>query len=189
MARRRGGTYAEQRERRRAVDDPELVLAAALRFLEARARSVAEVRRRLTQAGYQPALVDGAIERLVELGMLDDAAFARSWIESRDRARPRAERALRQELAVKGVERVVVDRLLDERSAVDGAAKRDVNAALMLLERQRRTLEREPDPRRRRQKAYGLLARHGFDGDACRDAIDRWNEDRLVDPSEGDGIP
>ena len=61
MARRRGGTYAEQRERRRAVDDPELVLAAGLRFLEARARSVAEVRRRLTQGGYQPALVDGAM--------------------------------------------------------------------------------------------------------------------------------
>jgi regulatory protein len=189
VARHRGATYAEQRERHGAVDDPELVLAAGLRFLEVRARSVAEVRRRLTQAGYQASLVDGAIERLVELGMLDDAAFARSWIESRDRARPRAERALRQELGVKGVERAVVDCLLDERSAEEGAAERDVNAALALLERQRRTLEREPDARRRRQKAYGLLARHGFNGDACSDAIRRWDADRLVDASDGDGIP
>jgi hypothetical protein len=59
----------------------------------------------------------------------------------------------------------------------------------VLLERQRRTLEREPDARRRRQKAYGLLARHGFDGDASRDAIRRWDAADLIDGSDGDGIP
>ena len=88
----RGGrrvTHAERRERRAAVDDPAVVLEAAARFLEPRARSVSEVRRRLTGAGYQPLLVDGAVERLLELGMLDDEAFARAWVESRDRARPR----------------------------------------------------------------------------------------------------
>jgi len=91
------------------VDDPADVLEAAARFLEPRARSVAEVRRRLTGAGYQPLLVDGAIERLLELEVLDDEAFARAWVESRDRARPRGERAIRQELALKGVDRSTVD--------------------------------------------------------------------------------
>ena len=75
----------------------------------------AEVRRRLTGAGYQPLLVDGAVERLLELGMLDDEAFARAWVESRDRARPRGERAIRQELALKGVDRTTVDLVLAER--------------------------------------------------------------------------
>jgi len=89
---RRRESFAERRERRAAVDDPDVVMAAAARFLEARSRSVVEVRRRLTGAGYQPALVDGAIERLLELGMLDDRAFAEAWIASRDRARPRGER-------------------------------------------------------------------------------------------------
>ena len=65
-------------------------------FLEPRARSVAEVRRRLTGAGYRADLVDGVIERLLEFGMLDDEAFARAWVESRDRARPRGERAIRR---------------------------------------------------------------------------------------------
>ena len=41
-----------------------------------------EVRRRLTGAGYQPDLVEGAITRMTELGMLDDETFARAWVES-----------------------------------------------------------------------------------------------------------
>ena len=92
-------SLAERRERRAAVDDPAVVLEAAARFLEARSRSVAEVRRRLRRAGYRAELVEGAIARLAELGMLDDAAFARAWMESRDRARPRGEIALRESCA------------------------------------------------------------------------------------------
>jgi regulatory protein len=189
VARRRGESFAEQRERRGAVDDPELVLAAALRFLEVRARSVAEVRRRLTEAGYQPALVEGAIERLNGLRILDDEAFARSWLESRDRARPRGERALRQELGVMGIDRSIVASLLDERAGLDGAAERDVAAAAALLERHRRTLDRDADPRHRRQKAYGLLARHGFDAETCGDAIRRSWMTTPAGASDGDGVP
>ena len=111
----RRASFAERRERRAAVDDPSVVLEAAARFLEPRARSVAEVRRRLTGAGYRADLVDGAIERMLELGMLDDEAFARAWIELRDRARPRGERAIRVELGQKGVDRTTVDLVLGER--------------------------------------------------------------------------
>src|ERR1041385_8804168 len=103
--RRRKESFTERRERRAAGDDPAVVLEAAARFLEARSRSVAEVRRRLTTAGYRSELIDAAIVRLGDLGVLDDEAFARAWVESRDRARPRGERALRDELRVKGVDR------------------------------------------------------------------------------------
>jgi len=156
---------AERRERRSTIDDPAVVLEAAARFLEVRARSVAEVRRRLGQAGYRSDLVEGAIGRLTELGMLDDATFARAWIESRDRARPRGEIALRRELALKGVDRAVVDELLEERrdngDAVAGGV--DLAAAERLLARHGRALARETDPRSRRRRAYALLARNGFD--------------------------
>src|SRR5918994_5860097 len=106
---------AERRERRATVEDPAEVLDAAARFLEARPRSEAEVRRKLVRLGYQPALVDEVLTRLVELRYLDDEAFARAWVESRDRARPRGEHALRQELGRLGVERGLVDEVLDER--------------------------------------------------------------------------
>lgn len=116
-------TYAERRAERAELDDPAIVLAAAARILESRARSVQEVRVRLVQAGYRAGLVDGAIMRLTELGMLDDEAFARAWVQSRDRARPRGTRALRDELRRKGVDQPTVDAILAERDgAGDGPA-------------------------------------------------------------------
>jgi regulatory protein len=154
-----------------------VVLEAAARFLEARSRSVAEVRRRLTQAGYREDLIEGAIQRLGDLGMLDDEAFGRAWVESRDRARPRGEIALRRELALKGVDRTIVDQLLDERRSAPGdrddagdAVGADLAAARRLLARNERALARVADPRQRRQRAYALLARNGFDPETCREA-------------------
>ena len=174
MAGRRRESFAEKRERRAAVDDPAVVLEAGARFLEARARSVGEVRRRLSAAGYQADLIDGAIVRLTELGMLDDEAFARAWLESRDRARPRGERALADELRVKGVDRTIVAAALEDRrdAATDAdpdveAPSADEAAAERLLARNARALERVADPRARRQRAYALLARNGFDPGVC----------------------
>jgi regulatory protein len=173
---RRRESLAEKRERRRAVDDPAVVLEAAARFLEARARSIGEVRRRLTSAGYRADLIDGAIIRMTELGMLDDEAFARAWVESRDRARPRGERALADELRLRGVDRTVIAAALDERREASAAAESeedeiapsaDEAAASRLLERNSRLLARVVDPRARRQRAYALLARNGFDPGVC----------------------
>jgi SOS response regulatory protein OraA/RecX len=185
----------ERRDRRGAIDDPAVVTDAAAKFLAVRPRSVAETRRRLRHLGYRHELVDRAVQQLADLGYLDDAAFARAWIESRDRARPRGAVALRRELALKGVDRAVIDEALDERGeslapaqltgtwrgSPDGAsgdgsppdssdgASPDTSAAQRLIERRMATLLREADPRRRRQKAYALLARNGFDPDVCRE--------------------
>ncbi len=162
-------TPAERRARNAAVDDPATVLDAALRFLEARQRSEAEVRRRLTEHGYRSDLVDGAITRLTELGILDDAAFAAAWVASRDRAHPRGERALRRELVLKGLERSVIDAAMEDRRGTGSDAADDVDeaAARRLIERNAAALRRIADPRSRRQRAYALLARHGFDPDVA----------------------
>ena len=183
-------SLTERRERRAAIDDPAVVLEAAARFLEVRSRSVAEVRRRLAQAGYRADLVEGAIVRMTDLGMLDDETFARAWVESRDRARPRGERAIREELRLKGVERASIDLVLAERreaveaddgnsQGIDGApaSSPDRIAAERLLAKHRRSLERVADPRQRRQRAYALLARNGFDPETCREAAAGFERD------------
>jgi regulatory protein len=145
-------------------------MEAAAAFLAVRPRSAEETRRRLRLHGYPPALVDEVIVRLVEMRYLDDEEFARAWVESRDRARPRGENALRRELALKGVPRDVIAVVLAGRGdSADKAMDPDSGAATRLLERRRAQLEREPDPRRRRQKAYALLARNGFDPQTCRE--------------------
>ena len=211
-----GGEARRRREERlaerAAITDSAVVLAAAARFLEARPRGTTETRRRLRTAGYPDALVDAAIERLTEIGLLDDEAFAKGWIESRDRARPRGERALRHELQVRGLDRMLVDRALAERRAdseerreagiradrenpegettepsePEDRASPDETAAFRLLVSRRRTIERLTDHRARRQWAYALLARNGFDPTVARTVAARVGElaDEAIEPDE-----
>ncbi len=177
------------------MDDPEIVMEAAATFLAVRPRSVQETRRRLTQLGYRAEMVDGVIERLLTMQYLDDATFARAWVESRDRSRPRGESALRRELIMKGIERDTIAAVLaartedpslgvgqtdrrygDDQLPGDGdqppgdTVSVDHAAAERLLARRRAALDREPDPRKRRQRAYALLARNGFDPQVCQEA-------------------
>jgi regulatory protein len=175
-------SVADGRARRAAIDDPEVVLAAGLRFLEARSRSVEEVRRRLADAGYRPEMIAATLERLTAIGLLDDELFARGWIESRDRARPRGEMALRRELSQRGVGGAeITAALTGRRELAEGNARAgldpdddsgtrgspDEAAARRLIDRRRRDLDRIDDPRKRRQRAYALLARNGFDPEVC----------------------
>lgn len=146
-------------------------MEAAAAFLAVRPRSVAETRRRLRHLGYRHALVEQVIDQLLEMGYLDDEQFAQAWIESRDRARPRGEAALRRELALKGVPRETVVALLEQRAGSADEEPVDHAAALRLLERRRSALERVPDALKRRQKAFALLARNGFDPETCRQAV------------------
>ncbi len=167
-SRRQPGSPGERRARRAEIGDPAVILDAAARFLEARPRSVEEVRRRLTGAGYREDLVRQAILRLIELGMLDDEAFARGWVESRDRARPRGRHALRRELRLKGIAAGTIEEVLAEREDEvlgrgDAILSADEQAAELLLARKAGAIARVSDPRLRRQRAYALLVRAGFD--------------------------
>ncbi len=123
--------------------------------------------------------------------MLDDATFARTWVESRDRARPRSEAALRRELALKGIDRELAAEVLDEQARRPPRCDRRARpAAAVTPTRPARArtcrrpsgcsakrggaLARIADPRTRRQRAYALLARNGFDPEVCREATNRY---------------
>lgn len=176
---------AERRSRRAEVDDPAVVMEAAATFLSVRRRSVGETRTRLKDLGFPLRLCDEVVDRLTELGYLDDEAFAQAWIESRDRARPRGEIALRRELQLKGIPHDIISAALSDRAQAaveragadaeaDGqAGDADTAAALRLVARRSGSLARESDPRKRRQKAYSLLARSGFAPDVCAAVANR----------------
>jgi regulatory protein len=177
-ARERRETAVARRARRAEVSDPDVVMEAAATFLSVRSRSVEETRRRLRHLGYPPALCDQVVDRLVALGYLDDLAFARAWVESRDRARPRGEVALRRELQLKGISDGTIADVLAQRARTavehdatepESARDADREAAHKLIDRRAASLRREADPRRRRQKAYALLARNGFTPDVCHE--------------------
>lgn len=185
-ARERREAAEARRARRAEVTDPGVVMEAAATFLAVRSRSVDETRRRLRHLGYPAALCDQVVDRLVELHYLDDVEFARAWIGSRDRARPRGTVALRRELQLKGIADDTINAVLAQREQAavgrsepghDGVRDADREAARKLIARRSSALRREADPRRRRQKAYALLARNGFSPDVCHEVAATTAED------------
>ena len=85
------------------AEEREAAMAAALRLLGQRTRSVAELRTRLLRRDYPPAIVERVIARLKELCYLDDVAFAQRWVETRQRTSPRGAALLQRELRQHGI--------------------------------------------------------------------------------------
>jgi len=97
-----------------------------------------------------------ALDRIAELGYIDDAAFARAWVESRHRSKGLSESALRRELVQRGVEPATVDEAL---LAIDADSEREAAAGLVAKKlRSMRGLDRDAKTRR----LVGLLGRKGY---------------------------
>jgi len=158
------------------------VREAALSLLSWRARTRAELRRRLLVKGFRPARVDACLERLQKKGLLDDSAISASFVRDRLRHRPRGRARLSSELRGKGIEPAlaerVVDRVLSEEGLTDAALARRV-ADGWLARQGTGTIEaltrepRDPEREKARRRLYGYLTRRGFRGDALRDAAER----------------
>lgn len=155
---------------------------AALNLLSHRARTRAELRRKLVGKGFRPARVDPCLDRLAERGLLDDEAVAAAFVRDRLRHRPRGTARLAQELRAKGVAEEVargaVDAVLREenltdaelaRRVVDGWLRRQGAAVRAALAAPARAPERERALRRLR----GYLARRGIRGPALASALER----------------
>jgi regulatory protein len=146
----------------------------ALNFLSYRPRSESEVRRALADKDHPPERIEAVLKRLRDARLVDDAAFARYWVENRDAFSPRGERALRAELRQKGVsDEVVAEVLIDSAEVAESREESRAVEAGRKKARQLRGLERQVF----RQRLGGFLARRGFGYDEIREASDAlWAE-------------
>ena len=149
-----------------AADETARATESALVFLAYRPRSEREVRDRLRRAGYSAESIEAVIGRLHDWRYLDDADFARRWVESRATHRPRGRRLLQQELRQKGIDaetvrEVIADADLDEVAAAVELARRRLAA----------TAGDDSGAVRRRVTAY--LVRRGYSFDVIRMALER----------------
>lgn len=143
-------------------------LEHATRLLTAKARSRAELRRRLARAGHEAAEVEAALDRLAAAGFLDDALFARQFARGRLASGKRSTRRVRDELRAKGVSAEVVAEAVGEVAEDDGVD--DAAAALAFARARAPGMAGLPrDVVRRR--LYGQLARRGFAPDAIARAV------------------
>jgi regulatory protein len=159
---------AELQERLAAAADAEAAFRTLLRALERRSFARADLGRRLIRKGHPGPAVEAALERASALGLLDDASFARDYVQTRA-ARGRGPARLTRDLMAMGVERGHIDRALAAEWP-EGSDRTGVPSALAA--KRAAQLGDLPRPvKRRRVLAY--LARRGFAGRDISDLVSR----------------
>jgi len=166
------------------LGDPESVARAiCLRALTGAAKTRQQLAGLLARRGIPEGAAVAVLDRLTEVGLIDDAAFARAWVGSRQAGRGLARRALRAELHAKGVDAEVAAEAValvdeeDERSAARDLVRRRLSGMHRL---DRATVTR---------RLMGMLARKGYSGGLAaavvREALDQRDLERGGEWSAG----
>lgn len=141
---------------------------SSLNLLSFRARTASELRRRLSRKEFPEEVVEACVADLVEKGMVDDSAFAESFVRDRVKFRPRGRRRLVQELRAKGVDAETAHEAIGEVMERQELSELDL-AREVVAKWSRRAGE---DPQRARRRLYGFLVRRGFGGETVRQILE-----------------
>lgn len=144
--------------------------------LTGRARSRADLAKKLAERGVPDEVALRLLDRFEEVGLIDDSAFARDWVAQRQEGRGLARRALAQELRRKGIDDEIAREALDTVDAED-----EVEAARLLVQRKLRSvrgLEQQVAIRR----LVGMLARKGYSSGVSFRVVREELDADLVDP-------
>ncbi len=154
------------------VDDPEAVARLiCLRQLTAAPRTRAQLAETLRRRGVPDDAAEAVLGRFTEVGLIDDATFAKAWVESRHYGRGLGRRALAAELNQRGVEREDIQEAVAKLSP-----ETELSTARSLVERRLRATAGLPAQARLR-RLVGMLARKGYPAGlsyrVVREALDR----------------
>ncbi|OYO15227.1 recombination regulator RecX [Enemella evansiae] len=127
-----------------------------LRQLTMQARSRHELAEILRKKGIPGEAATAVLDRMTEVGLVDDARFAEAWVDSRQQRRHLSRAGVRQELQRKGLDRDLVNETVAEIGSDDEYA-----AAHALAEKKLRSV-RNLEPVVQRRRIAGALARRGF---------------------------
>ncbi len=152
--------------------------SAALRLLSARSRSVAEMRERLGKK-FASEAVEQTVALLTAEGLLNDAAFAQQWRQSRERRKPRSSRMIEHELKQLGIADDIIDGALEDYDSLDAAYRSVSKYAGRQADNDRTTFDR---------RVSAFLGRRAFDPGVTRQTLQRLREELRVGNSATDGI-
>ncbi|UGY93978.1 recombination regulator RecX [Streptomyces gobiensis] len=147
---------AEERPPRRPQDPAERARAICLRLLTGTPRTRQQLADALHKRDIPDEVAEEVLSRFEEVGLIDDAAFADAWVESRHYSRGLARRALARELRTKGVDSSVIDEAVGQLDS-----EREEETARALVERKLRAT-RGLDRDKRLRRLAGVLARKGY---------------------------
>lgn len=130
--------------------------AICLRLLTGSPRTRKQLGDALHQRGIPEEAAEEVLSRFEDVGLIDDAAFADAWVESRHHGRGLARRALARELRTKGVDSAVIDVAVGRLDS-----EQEESTARELVDRKLRST-RGLDREKRLRRLAGMLARKGY---------------------------
>jgi regulatory protein len=138
-----------------------------LRLLTARARTRSQLAGQLAKRGYPDDVSDRVLDRLAQVGLIDDVDFAEQWIRSRRTNAGKGKRALAAELRTKGVDDDVVTAAL---AGIDAGAERE-RAEQLVRGKLRREKLGDDDDTKVARRLVGMLARRGYNQTMALDVV------------------
>ena len=151
-----GEAAASEAEARDAQDPEARARQICLRLLTAAPRTRAQLAQAMRRGGVPAEVAEAILVRFTDAGLIDDAAFARAWVESRHHSRGLSKRSLSAELRRNGVQD---DEIREAVDALD--PEQEVATARRLVERKMASTRGRP-PETRARQAAGMLARKGY---------------------------
>ncbi|WCK57059.1 RecX family transcriptional regulator (plasmid) [Aneurinibacillus sp. Ricciae_BoGa-3] len=138
----------------------------AVNLLSFRSRSKGELNTKMKQKGYEPNIMDKAIEKLVYYGYLNDYDFSKQLVHDRQKFKKAGKNLLKQELYHKGVDKEVIEQVLQESVNEE----EEYQQAYELTEKKAKSLSND-DRNAKYRKLTGLLARKGYSFDIISKVI------------------
>jgi regulatory protein len=142
----------------------------AIRLLARRARSTNDLRARLRRQHFPPQAIENTVAELSHSGLLDDADFARAFLQARLRGSPKGRSALYAELRARGVDADTAETAL--RAIYDEEPARNLDLDLARRAAARFVRKPNEEPRRARQRLHNFLARRRFTPESIHRVID-----------------
>ncbi len=138
-----------------------------LRLLTARARTRSELEGQLAKRGYPDDVSEQVLNRLAQVGLIDDVDFAEQWVRSRRVNAGKGKRALAAELRTKGVDNDVITAVLSD---IDAGAERE-RAEQLVRDKLRREKLGDDDDAKVTRRLVGMLARRGYSQTMAFDVV------------------
>ncbi|MDT7759433.1 MAG: regulatory protein [Mycobacterium sp.] len=139
-----------------------------LRLLTARARTRSELAAQLTKRGYPDDVGERVLDRLADVGLVDDRDFAEQWVRSRRINAGKGKRALASELRTKGIDdELIADALAD----FDASAERTRAEQLVADKLRRERLSDDTDDTKVARRLVAMLARRGYGQSMAFDVV------------------
>ncbi|MER6143830.1 recombination regulator RecX [Streptomyces sparsogenes] len=157
-------------------DPEEQARAICLRLLTGTPRTRRQLADALRTRGIPDEVAQEVLSRFEDAGLIDDAAFADAWVESRHHSRGLARRALARELRTKGVDPALIDEAVGQLDA-----EQEEHTARELVERKLRAT-RGLDREKRLRRLAGMLARKGYAEGLALRVVRRALEEEGEDP-------